>query len=68
MTDEDPAHTGDEAERSNGRCRDGSKLLGILKWQGPPLSLEDMQAAIETGAVARYRRATGATPPAEDQP
>lgn len=47
--------------------RDFSNLRGLLKWQGPPVTLEEMQAAIETGAVARYRRATGANIPVEDE-
>lgn len=32
-------------------------LIGCLKWDGPPKTLEDMERAIEEGAVERYRRA-----------
>ena len=67
MAVEDPAHIDDEDQPSKGDGRDLSKLRGLLKWEGPPLTLEDMQAAIEAGAVARYRRAVGAPPPAEDE-
>ena len=37
----------------NGNIRD---LRGIVKYDGPPLSLEDMDQAIAEGAVKRYLR------------
>lgn len=67
MAIEDPAPIDDEGHPSKGDGRDLSKLRGLLKWQGPPLTLEDMQAAIEAGGTARYRRAVGANPPAEGE-
>ena len=32
------------------------RLRGILKYDGPPVSIEDMNKAIEEAAVARYLR------------
>jgi antitoxin PrlF len=32
------------------------QLRGILKYDGPPVSIEDMNKAIEESAVARYLR------------
>ena len=34
-------------------------LFGILKYDGPPASIEDINNAIEEEAVERYLRATG---------
>jgi hypothetical protein len=68
MAIEGPARIDDEDQPPKGDGRDLSKLRSLLKWDGPPLSLEAMQAAIEAGALARYRRAIGANPPAEDEP
>ena len=36
--------------------RDIRSLRGILKWEGPPVSLEDMDRAIEEAVAERYRR------------
>lgn len=33
-----------------------SSLRGILRYSGPPVSLEEMKAGIAQGATARYRR------------
>jgi AbrB family looped-hinge helix DNA binding protein len=33
-----------------------SSLRGIVRYSGPPVSLEEMDAAIEKGATSRYRR------------
>lgn len=33
-----------------------SSLRGILRYSGPPVSLEEMEAGIAQGATARYRR------------
>lgn len=33
-----------------------SSLRGIVRYSGPPVSLEEMDAAIAKGATARYRR------------
>lgn len=67
MAIEELAQTSDQADTPTDRCRDTSKVFGILKWQGPPLTLEDMQVAIEEGAVARYKRAVGPQMSADDE-
>lgn len=41
-------------KKKTGKMED---LIGCLKWDGPPKTLEDMERAIEEGAVERYRRA-----------
>lgn len=38
------------------RTGDIRALRGILKYDGPPVSIEDMNRTIEEAAVARYRR------------
>ena len=68
MAIEELVRTSDQAEAPTDCCRDISKVFGILKWHGPPLTLEDMQVAIEEEAVARYRRAVGPDVPADDEP
>lgn len=35
-----------------------SKLRGMVKYDGPPVSLEEMDEAIAEGAVARFERST----------
>jgi AbrB family looped-hinge helix DNA binding protein len=37
--------------------RDIRQLAGILKYDGPPVSIEDMNLAVLDGAAERYRRA-----------
>ena len=37
--------------------RDIRQLAGILKYDGPPVSIEDMNQAVLDGAAERYRRA-----------
>ena len=32
-------------------------LIGCLRWDGPPKTLEDMERGIEEGVAERYRRA-----------
>jgi hypothetical protein len=53
MATEHPTRSDDQSEKAPSRRRDISELYGLLKWQGPPLTLKDMQAAIAAGAVAR---------------
>lgn len=38
------------------KAGDIRQLRGILKYDGPPISIEDMNKAIEKAAVARYLR------------
>ena len=38
------------------KTRDIRELRGILKYDGPPVSIEDMNAAIRKAAVERFKR------------
>ena len=60
MAIEQPPRAGRKSPPQQIGGQDVSKLRALPKWRGPPITLEEMQAAIEISAVARYRRATGA--------
>jgi antitoxin PrlF len=38
------------------KTRDIRELRGILKYDGPPVSIEDMEVGIRKAAVDRYKR------------
>ena len=38
-----------------------SRLFGVLKYNGPPVTLEDMEKAMAKGAAQRYLRAIGSS-------
>jgi AbrB family looped-hinge helix DNA binding protein len=38
------------------KTRDISELYGILKYDGPPVSIEDMNKAIREAAAERFKR------------
>ena len=38
------------------KTRDISELYGILKYEGPPVSVEEMNAAIRDAAAERFKR------------
>jgi AbrB family looped-hinge helix DNA binding protein len=57
-----PGSRVDFEERSDGsfvirrKTRDIGELYGILKYDGPPVSIEDMNKAIAEAAAERFKR------------